>query len=235
MKNWNKVSAYILFSIIAILIMFVPNISAKSNTTNYEWIAKYIESNKHIFEPNGHIVALVNGQPILSSELNRRCVNMKILMEMQVCILKETSLNHIDNITLENLIEMYKSEYEKQGSEENQLKELIIEEVLFQESCKSVSVVDYDEAYKFEKELFSLMTKKERAPLEKYAKGLELTSEEYIQKYLVPLRQRKLTIGLYLDSLFVNEEPLYTVDQVDKALEELIETLLIDTTIKYNP
>ena len=49
------------------------------------------------------------------------------------------------------------------------------------------------------------------------------------------LRQRKLTINHYLESLFANKEPFLSVSQIDKALEELIESLLLRATIQYNP
>lgn len=235
MKKSRKITAYFLISLFVVMIVLVPSISAKPSDADYEWIAECIKSEKHVFEPNGHAAAMVNGQPILSSEVSRRVVNMEILMKMQLGILKETRSNNFDEVTLQDLIEKNKLEYEKQGSAENQLRELIIEELLFQESCKSVSMVDFHEAYRFEKELFSMMSEKEKAPLEKYAKGLELTSEEYIQKYLVPLRQRKLTINHYLESLFANKEPFLSVSQIDKALEELIESLLLRATIQYNP
>ena len=232
----NKRYTYPIIAISLMLIILIFNSMFAGATNNYteqeEIIIEILSEHKPRIDANGNtVVVSVNCSNIYLSEVFRLEANAKINSSLTLKSLeKSLKSGTIGQEEYDQVVRTFKSEDAK-NTIEDILILLIEQELFYQEALKKGFNVSFEGAYQYELSLDEEMKASQSDTYQSYynytitlAKGFGLTYDEYIKKYIVPTRQKKMSINLLIEDMLKAKG--ISFDQTDLANEQI--TILYD-------
>ncbi len=234
-----KSKFYPIIALIILLTLIVfGSMFANSGTKDFskqeaimtETITQYKDS---ILNNGTNVVAIVNGQNIYLSEVLRLQANNEINLNINASNMAASLKNgEINQTQYDNFME--KLEKEANKPQEVILSMLIKQEVIYQEAVKQGFAVTKDEAYQYELSLDKEMEASQpqgflayKNYTETLAECFNLTYEEYVKTYVVPVRQKIMASDKLLEN-HLNELgiDITQTDLVQECMNNLYNTLL---------
>jgi len=227
----NKRKAYPIITISFILIMVIFSSMFAGATDDYTEqegvIIDILTQYKTKIDANSNTaVVSVNSSKIYLNEVFRLEANAKINSSLTLKSLEESlKYGDIDQEEYDQVVKKFNNEATKNTAEDI-LMFLIKQELFYQEALKNGYNVSFEEAYQYELTLDEEMKATQSEAYQNYynytftlAKGFGLTYDEYLRKYIVPTRQKSLSINLIIEDMLKAKG--ISVDQIDLANEQI--------------
>ncbi len=209
----------IILATVVLLVAVSAFVFLNANKNNeYDWIAEETAAIRDDLLVNEKDIATVNGAGLPERELLRRVFNIEVLFKIE--LQKYSKLLSAGQMTQSDY-EQKKEALTKQKNEtdvkEKMLAEMIEDEIYYQAAMKNGYLASEADIQAYYEKVFSTLPAEYVEILTQYAKGLGMTYETYVQEYILPQYQVKLTIGNMFTGLLVEVKAKYPNETVDNV------------------
>lgn len=167
---------------------------------NYSWISDMVTEELQLADSSTTVAAYVNESPIYIAEIERCVLNLKVLNEVEM---KKIEMKFADGLIkkseLDSLIENFNAIIQTTDLFEHVTRTIINDEIYYQAALKLGYKPNVEESFAFEKQTYNESSTIHQEILNAVAKGYALSYSEYAEKFLVPVRIKKLG-KVYLDN-----------------------------------
>ena len=232
-----------LITTLALLLVVSSFVFLNANKNNeYDWISEETAAIRDDLLANEKDIATVNGVGLPERELLRRVFNIEVLFKVELQkygkLLSEGQMTKSD---YEQKIEALTKQKNDTYVREKMLDEMIEDEIYYQAAMERSYLASETEVQAYYEKILSTLPAEHVEILTQYAKGLGMTYESYVQEYILPLYQVKLTIGNMFTGLLGELKAKYPNETVDNVYlqnsneyKELVNQLKAEAVVVRN-
>lgn len=209
----------IIIATVVLLILVSSFVFLNANKNNeYDWIAEETVAIRDDLLANEKDIATVNGVGLPERELLRRVFNIEVLFKVELQkYSKMLTKGQMTKSDYEQKIETLTKQKNETDVKEKMLAEMIEDEIYYQGAMNKGYLASEADIQAYYEKVFSTLPAEHLEILTQYAKGLGMTYETYVQEYILPLYQVKLTIGNMFTGLLVEVKAKHPNETVDKV------------------